>query len=160
MARPPIRLPDRPELEDDLAKDVAEYLSWAWPEHLPWWHTPNGGKREQVVRTDRRTGKTYRFSPEAAKLKKMGVLAGVPDLTFIMPNGQAAFIELKVGDNDLSDEQIALRKRLLACNCGYKVAWSVDEVQTICRAWLAAYGLAPRAVFVPNALPLLRQGAR
>lgn len=133
------------EMEDDLAKAVADFLRVALPPGIPWWHTPNGGKREQVQRTDRRTGKTYWFSPEAAKLKKMGVRAGVPDLTVILPNGQAAFIELKVRDNGLSDEQIDVRAELVACHCGYQVARSVEDVERILTGWLAHYGLTLRA---------------
>lgn len=131
--------------EDALAKSVAEFLRLAMPADVPWWHTPNGGARVQVERTDARTGRKYRFSPEAQKLKAMGVLPGVPDLTFILPNGQAAFIELKVGANDLSDEQIDLRARLLCNHCGYQVARSVDQVAEIVAGWLALFGLKLRA---------------
>lgn len=144
MARSARKLPQI-QSEDDLAKSVADYLRLAWPSALPWWHTPNGGKRVTVTRTDRRTGKTYEFSPEAKKLKQMGVRAGVPDLTFILPNGQAAFIELKVGANDLSDEQADLREELLALRCGYATCRSVDEVETTITRWLGAFGLQPRA---------------
>lgn len=141
MARPVTK---EREQEDDLARAVADFLRLAWPAQLPWWHTPNGGSRAQVVRTDHRTGKTYRFSPEAAKLKKMGVLAGVPDLLFILPNGQAAFIELKVADNGLSDDQVGLKAELEACHCGYAVARSVNDVERICSGWLSLYGLKLR----------------
>ena len=141
------------ESEDDLAKAVADYLRLAWPTELPWWHTPNGGSRAQVERQDRRSGRTYRFSPEAAKLKKMGVLAGVPDLTFILPNGQVAFIELKVADGTLSDEQADLRKLLLDCHCGYAIARSVEDVERITTDWLAAYDLKPRATLLGRQLP-------
>lgn len=142
--RRPVK-PNAREQEDDLAKAVADFLRMAWPAELPWWHTPNGGKREQFERIDRRTGRTYRYSPEAEKLKKMGVLAGVPDLTFILPNGQAAFIELKVGDNTLSDEQDALRTVLLACHCGYATCRTLEEVQGVLAGWLGLYGLKLRA---------------
>jgi hypothetical protein len=125
--------------EDDLAKDVAAFLRLCWPPELPWWHTPNGGKREQVQRIDRATGRPYWFSPEAAKLKEMGVLAGVPDLTFVLPNAQVAFIELKVGDNQLSPEQEGLRAKLLNRGCGYAVCYSLDEVEATLRRWLAQY---------------------
>lgn len=138
------------EAEDDLAKAVADFLRVAWPTDLPWWHTPNGGARVQVERRDRTTGKTYRFSPEAAKLKAMGVRAGVPDLTFILPNGRAAFIELKVGTNDLSDEQRDLRGELLGCTCGYQVARSVEDVERICAKWLFLYDRRLRASILPR----------
>lgn len=133
------------EDEDDLAQKVAEFLRWALPPGIPWWHTPNGGKREQVVRRDRATGREYRFSPEAAKLKRMGVRAGVYDLTFIMPNGQAAFIELKVGANDLSDDQIDFRNDVLDCGCGVATCRSLAEVARVLTRWLGRYGLTLKA---------------
>lgn len=153
--------PQIPQDEDALAKSVADYLRRAWPAELPWWHTPNGGSRAQVTRTDRRTGKTYRFSPEAQKLKAMGVRAGVADLAFIMPNGQAAFIELKAGDNGLSDEQIDFRRDVIACNCGYAVARSLEEVEQILSRWLAHFDLTLRASVVTRlASPYQPQEAR
>lgn len=41
---------------------------------------PNGGSRNKI---------------EASKLKKTGLLAGVPDLIVLMPNKQIVFIEMK-----------------------------------------------------------------
>src|SRR5690349_751155 len=78
--------------EDDLAIITAEYLQRFLPENMKdaWWHVPNGGKRN--VR-------------EAARLKRMGVRAGVVDLHFCMPKGQLAVIELKVRPNGTTKEQ-------------------------------------------------------
>lgn len=52
-------------------------------------HVPNGGSRN------------YR---EAANLKKMGVVAGVPDIIFIWKRAVHAF-EFKSEDGNLSDKQ-------------------------------------------------------
>lgn len=119
-----------PVKEISLHMSAAAYIRRAWPEHLPWWHTPNGEKR------DART---------AGKLKGMGVLAGVPDFSFVMPNGQAAFIELKNADEGLSDSQIEFRDRVLAARCGYAVCRTMEQVEDTLTRWLAAYGLEPRA---------------
>jgi hypothetical protein len=67
--------------------------------HLPWWHTPNGELRDHKTRRRRSDGKLIRYSPTGQKLKAMGAKRGVPDLTFIMPNGQGAFLELKRADD-------------------------------------------------------------
>lgn len=53
-------------------------------------HTPNGGKRGKV---------------EAAKLKMMGVLAGVPDITIISGHG-VGFLEFKKLTGTLSNDQL------------------------------------------------------
>lgn len=57
-----------------------------------WWHTPNGGKRSKR---------------EAAKLKEMGVRAGVPDLIICQPNGRIWFMEIKTPKGRVSDDQKA-----------------------------------------------------
>lgn len=116
--------------EQALHFEVAAYLRYSLPPEIVAWHTPNGEQR------DKRT---------AAKLKGMLVLAGVPDFTILLPNGQASFIELKAGANGLSPAQIDFRARVLALRCGYAVCRSVDEVAATITRWLAAFGLEPRA---------------
>lgn len=67
------------------------------------WHCPNGGSRNKT---------------EAGKLKAMGVLAGVPDLT-IMGRQKIIFIELKIGNGQISKEQKELHQKFDAL--GFKV---------------------------------------
>lgn len=129
------------EDEDGIAIAVADFLRAALPGEIVWWHTPNGGSRASREVYSKRLRKMIRISPEAARFKKMGVLAGVPDLTFVLPNGQVAFIELKTATGELSDEQIELRGRLTANRCGYEVARSVQDVERILTRWLALYDL-------------------
>ena len=87
----------------------------------------------------------------AGKLKGMGVLAGVPDLQFILPNGQAAFLELKNAAGELSVAQIEFRDRVLACGCGYATARTMEEAEAVLARWLAAYGLKLRATLTRRA---------
>lgn len=70
----------------------AELMSNAYPDLLMLYHVPNGGSRNRA---------------EAAKLKRMGVRAGVPDLVLPVPrDGYAGlYIELKVGENRPSKNQ-------------------------------------------------------
>lgn len=58
-------------------------------------HVPNGGSRN------------YR---EAANLKKMGVLAGVPDILFIWKGSVHAF-EFKTEDGDITANQKEIHRR-------------------------------------------------
>lgn len=81
--------------EDEEQQKViqwAELMSNAYPDLQMLYHVPNGGSRNRV---------------EAAKLKRMGVRAGVPDLVLPVPrNGYAGlYIELKVGENRPSKNQ-------------------------------------------------------
>ena len=71
--------------EDEEQMQVVEWATLSegrWPE-LRWlYHTPNGGKRGKA---------------EAARFKRMGVKAGVPDLFLPVPCGQyhGLYIEMK-----------------------------------------------------------------
>jgi hypothetical protein len=75
----------------------------------------------------------------------------VADFLFVMPNGQAAFLELKAIGGTLSDAQIEFRGRVLACKCGYATARSIEEVETILSGWLALFGRKLLASIVQRA---------
>lgn len=137
MARPVTRMHRRPPAKEiSLHMSVAAFLRRAWPADLLWFHVPNGEKRDKAT---------------AGKLKAMGVLAGVPDFVFVMPNAQVAFLELKRGDGETSEEQDKFCDRARACGCGYAVARSMEEVEVVLSRWLAAYGLTLRATIITRA---------
>ena len=89
--------------------------SFATPE-IVYWHTPNGEHRAISV---------------ARKLKAMGVLAGVPDWTVLLPGARAIFIELKTLQGRLSPAQIDLRRRIEALGFQYDVARTPETVKYI-----------------------------
>lgn len=78
---------------------------------IVFWHTPNEG-----IRSKR----------EAGKLAAMGLLPGVADLQFLLPNRPPLFLELKQGDNDLTKVQRAFRDDVIALGCNYSVAYSYE----------------------------------
>jgi hypothetical protein len=129
-----MRAPVRPQPKEiSLHMSTAAYLRRAWPEHLPWTHFPAGEKR------DARTG---------GKLKAMGLAPGWSDFLFILPNGQAAFLELKRPSGGLSTAQEDFRDKVVALRCGHATARSLDEVEQVITRWLAAFGLQPRATLI------------
>lgn len=132
MARARVRIA-RKVTEQSLHISVAGFLKRALPPEILWFHCPNGGKRNLK---------------EASLLKAMGTLAGVPDLIFIMPNGQAAFIELKTKTGEHSPEQITFAQRARLIGCAYATCRSFEEVEATVTRWLNAYGLSPRATSV------------
>lgn len=134
---------DEPEVA--LTKQVESFLQIAWPAHLPYTHFPAGEKRDTVTKV--RKGKTVTFSPAGARLKAMGLKRGWPDFQFILPNGQAAFVELKTASGELSDDQITVRAMLIESGCGYQVCRSVEQVEDTLSRWLAKFGLMLRAHF-------------
>lgn len=122
--------------EQALHKAIAQYLRAAHP-RLLWWHTPNGGSRNVV---------------EAAILKSMGTLAGVPDLVFVLPGGSVGFMEIKAGKGALSAEQKAFAERACEAGAAWALVRSVEEVQDHLRSWLRPEA-APDAVRSRAKLP-------
>lgn len=81
--------------EDEEQQKVirwAQLMCNAYPDLELLYHVPNGGSRNKA---------------EAAKLKRMGVRAGVPDLVLPSPHAGYAglYIEMKVGENRTSKSQ-------------------------------------------------------
>lgn len=98
--------------EDNFQKAVARYLNLIGSF---WFHCPNGGSRNGI---------------EAAKLKAMGVKPGIPDC-MILDNrrGYAGLaIELKVGYNKPSEQQLEQFDKLVLRNWMVIVSWSLEEV--------------------------------
>jgi hypothetical protein len=118
MLTPQIRLkgsdvyPKYKGSEDAFQKSVAKYLNAI---NAFWFHCPNGGSRHSL---------------EALKLKDMGVKAGIPDCLILdQRNGYSGLaIELKVGYNKPSEQQLAIFDKLVERNWLVVVSWSLDEV--------------------------------
>lgn len=116
--------------EDALQRAVVQWLTLAKPRCL-WFHVPNGGARDAIT---------------GAKLKAMGVKAGVPDLVFIWKGG-AGFVELKRPEDRcllselsrpegrLSPSQRAFKDECDGLGVPYVVATSVDEAIATVRSW-------------------------
>jgi len=105
--------------EESLQIAVADYLRLAAPSLL-WFHVANERK----------------CTPQrGAKLKRLGVLAGVPDLVFVLANGQVRFIELKAGRGRLTDKQAEFFEAALILATPCATARSVEEVAAILRGW-------------------------
>lgn len=105
--------------EDVLTMQVARFLGFAAPELL-FYHVPNGG---------------YRNPREARKLKDMGVRPGVADLAFVLPDGRAAFVELKAGNGRQTDTQKAFQADCDRLGVPYAVCRAVSEVEQTLLTW-------------------------
>ena len=91
-----------------------------------YWHTPNQGKRGFV---------------NAAALKAMGLVAGVPDL-LILKDGNLHALELKSAKGALSPSQRLVMARMESCGAQVAVASSIDEALVTLEFW----GVIRRAV--------------
>lgn len=113
--------------EDTEQIGVIEWAEWhtsQYPELKLLHHIPNGGKRNAV---------------EAARLKAMGVRAGVPDLCLPAPRGGYAglYIEMKYGKNKPTDKQnewiAALRQQGYKVTVCYSGAEATQELESYLR---------------------------
>ncbi len=122
--------------EEVLQEIVAAWLDlWG----VLWWHTPNGGKRHKAV---------------AAKMKRAGQKAGVPDVMIFeqwhrprTENGGQPYhfglaIELKVKGNYPTKTQKAMMADLEARGWRVAVCRSLDEVKEACQCLRPLHGRA------------------
>jgi hypothetical protein len=109
--------------EDLLQKNCVKWFKLQYPNILIH-HSPNGGKRTQKVN---KYGQKY--SPEAAKFKAMGTLAGFPDIFVPKPIGiyHGLFIELKTGKNYLTENQKTVMEKLIDNGYFVKPCYTFDD---------------------------------
>jgi hypothetical protein len=89
---------------------------------MPQWiftHIASGERRDKVT---------------AARLKRMGVTAGFPDMLFIGP-GRVCWIELKAKGGRLSEAQAAIASHLITVGHGYLCSDSFDDVIATLKEW-------------------------
>jgi hypothetical protein len=111
----------------------AQFLIGQYPELGLLFAIPNGAKLP-YFESRSRSGKKYRWSPEAEKLKAEGLKPGVPDLFLpVARKGyNGLFIELKYGRNKPSEQQVAYLDALSAQGYLAVVCWGAeDAIETI-----------------------------
>ncbi len=121
-------------LEDDLQAACVKWFRYQYP-NVVILHPKNEGNRKSVVM--KANGKSY--SPDGARNKKIGVLAGTPDL-FVMKAKiekleryttiwHGLWIELKVNNNKQTESQVEFMIAANIENYQYRVCRSFDEFQ-------------------------------
>ena len=109
----------RRHLEDDLQKAVCEHLRLRAHSGVVWFAVPNGGKRN--VR-------------EAARMKRMGVTAGVADI-ILLHNGKFFALELKALTGRISESQRAFLMAVDSAGGVCYVAYGIDEALRVLESW-------------------------
>ena len=115
----PLNRPKRRNPEEALQIQLVSILRLMRPAPF-FMHIPNGGRRSAV---------------EGARFKAMGVLPGAPDLLFILPDGRAAFLELKAGKNKLTADQEAFQWACRERWVNYCVAYTLEEALEAVSIW-------------------------
>ena len=106
--------------EDGLQKFTVDLLRQGAAPGVIWFHCPNGAP------TSARTG---------ARMKAMGLLAGVADMIVVRPGGLVYFLELKSAKGRLSPAQKAFRDACEDNGVPYAVADSPERVEAALRGW-------------------------
>jgi hypothetical protein len=111
----------RPTLsEQDIARAIIEHLAWRGHPNAFLFHVPNGG---------------YRRPTEAAILKAIGTVAGVPDL-IALHRGKFYALELKTERGRLTDVQRVAHERLKRAGAKeVAVAFGLDEALAKLEEW-------------------------
>ena len=99
--------------ETTLQTQCVKWFRYQYP-HLVIYAVPNGGSRN--VR-------------EAQRLKSEGVLAGVADLTILLPQGKSLYIEMKVKGNRQTPNQKEFQQKAEALGHKYYVCYSFEEFE-------------------------------
>lgn len=130
--------------EDQLQEAIIS----VWREHTPrdeWFrlfHPANGGHRD---------------AKEAAKFKRMGVVAGIADLVCLLPEGKVGFIELKFGKNGTSVYQDDFARFCKNFGYSYALCRTVDEALDTLKGW-GAYDPNRGGIRTPSNLNISTEG--
>lgn len=101
--------------ESQLQQMCVRYFRYVYPQYIIY-ATPNGGTRNPA---------------EAKRLKAEGVLAGVADLTILLPQGKSLYIEMKIKGNKQTEHQKDFQQKAEALGHTYAVCYSFEEFKRI-----------------------------
>ena len=95
-------------------------VNWLRANGVLCFHVPNGMKTNPIT---------------AARFKKMGVMAGIPDLCIVLDGGRVMWIEMKkVGKGKLSDVQKSVIGDFAKLDHQVYVCYGAKEAMAVCRA--------------------------
>jgi hypothetical protein len=115
----------RQHLEDDLQAKVCVMLKWGLPHDATSWACPNGGKRHKL---------------EAARMTRLGVRSGVPDL-HIVYRGRLHCMELKSPTGQLSATQHQMIDKLQVCGVPTVIIRKPEDVVMALTHWGIPFSL-------------------
>ena len=87
------------------------------------WHSLQYPKDYYLLYMNHQNGKS---AAEQGRLKAMGLVPGVADLT-MLSRGRVDFFELKVGKNKQTDKQKEFQQAVEAYGCHYHLVYSLDK---------------------------------
>lgn len=112
-------------MEDLIHEAIVQLLRFKADPRTIYLHVPNGIPCTKIV---------------GARFKRLGMLAGAPDLLVIPPGGLACFLEVKSPAGTLSEAQVAFKARCEAAGVPYAVVRSSMQAETQLALWGALRG--------------------
>lgn len=106
--------------EDQFQGMVFDIIRLYGVRNLIAWHTPNAARRSL------RSG---------ARLKRLGMLAGVADIALVIPGGRIRFLELKLPTTNQSEVQEEFEASCILNGSPYAVARTSEEASAQLFAW-------------------------
>lgn len=106
--------------EESLQKAIWQHILIRGTDNTIAYAVPNG------IPSSKRTG---------ARFKAQGLTAGVFDLAFVLSDGRAAFLELKVGKGRLSPAQTKFSDKCTKIGIEHAVSYNLDNALSILLAW-------------------------
>lgn len=144
---------DKPKKERKKSTKIAEQsehesqcqlFEWAeqsegrYPELCLFYAIPNGAGTPYARYKDKKTGKTFAFSKERAKLVSEGLKSGVPDTHLPVSRGiyHSLYIEMKRHPNKASDNQLKWHEKLRKFSNYVAICWNFDEARELILRYL------------------------
>ena len=112
--------------EDVVQRSVIAHLKARGVANLLWFHVPMGGRRNRT---------------EAAILKGLGAVAGIPDL-IVIHDGKVFGLELKTESGKVSPAQREMIDRIRACGGFAEIAHGIDAAIATLENWQLLRGKA------------------
>lgn len=111
----------RPKISEHMLQvQVLEHLTVAARPEIFWFATPNAGLRSLRM---------------GARMKAEGMAAGVADLCFMLPQGRAAWLEMKTLSGRQSIAQKGFQAKCLRLGHPYALARTLDEAIAALHRW-------------------------
>lgn len=129
--------PSRKRKTEELAlhMNCVQWFKKTFPEALAF-HVPNGETAHGWAAGD--------------KLKRMGVLAGVPDWLVFPSIAKVVAIEFKTEDGDQNGDQLDFEVKWRALDLQYYIARSLQDFQEICNMVFGVEAALPWARWLPK----------